>query len=109
MTDQKDAAFVFFESTFQSLFCIHIQMVGGLIQEQDIGVTVDQLAKPYLGLFSTAQDVDFGIPVRSDTWRRERFFLTMMFSNNIFMGIVFPNWRKILWKIKEKSSERGIL
>ena len=56
MTDQKDAAFVFFESTFQSLFCIHIQMVGGLIQEQDIGVTVDQLAKPYLGLFSTAQD-----------------------------------------------------
>ena len=56
MTDQKDAAFVFFESTFQSLLCIHIQMVGGLIQEQDIGVTVDQLAKPYLGLFSTAQD-----------------------------------------------------
>ena len=31
-------------------------MVGGLIQEQDIGITVDQLAKPYLGLFSTAQD-----------------------------------------------------
>ena len=64
------------------------------------------------GLFRPAtmsSTVDFGIPVRSDTWRRERFFLTMMFSNNIFMGIVFPNWRKILWKIKEKSSERGIL
>lgn len=64
------------------------------------------------GLFLPAtisSTVDFGIPVRSDTWRRERFFLTMMFSSNIFMGIAFPNWWKILWKIKERSSERGIL
>lgn len=45
------------------------------------------------GLFRPAtisSIVDFGIPVRSDAWRRERFFLTMMFSNNIFMGIVSP-------------------
>lgn len=45
------------------------------------------------GLFRPAtmsSTVDFGIPVRIDTWRRERFFLTMMFSNNIFMGIVSP-------------------
>lgn len=34
--------------------------------------------------------VDFGIPVRIDTWRRERFLVTMRFSSSIFMGILFP-------------------
>lgn len=34
--------------------------------------------------------VDFGIPVRIDTWRRERFLVTMRFSSNIFIGILFP-------------------
>lgn len=45
------------------------------------------------GLFRPAtmsSTVDFGIPVRIDTWRRERFFVTMRFSSNIFMGILFP-------------------
>lgn len=45
------------------------------------------------GLFRPAtisSIVDLGTPVRSDTWRRERFLVTMMFSNNIFMGIVSP-------------------
>ncbi len=64
------------------------------------------------GLFRPAtisSTVDFGTPVRSDTCRIERFFLTMMFSSNIFMGIAFPNWWKIRWKTKERSIERGIL
>ena len=34
--------------------------------------------------------VDFGIPVRIDTWRRERFLVTMRFSSSIFMRILFP-------------------
>lgn len=44
------------------------------------------------GLFRPAtisSIVDLGTPVRSDTWRRERFFLTMRFSSNIFMEVVF--------------------
>lgn len=45
------------------------------------------------GLFrptTMSSTVDFGIPVRIDTWRRERFLATMRFSSSIFMGILFP-------------------
>lgn len=44
------------------------------------------------GLFLSvmmSSTVDFGIPVRIDTWRRERFLVTMRFSSNIFMEVVF--------------------
>lgn len=44
------------------------------------------------GLFRPAtisSIVDFGTPVRSDTWRRESFLLTITFSSKIFIGILF--------------------
>nr|DAR02036.1 MAG TPA: hypothetical protein [Caudoviricetes sp.] len=33
----------------------------------------------------------------------------MIFSNSIFMGILFPNWFKILWKIKERLNYSRLL
>ena len=56
MADEKDASPVFTESFFQLIFCIYIQVIGGLIQEKDIGVTVYQLAEAYLRLLTTTSD-----------------------------------------------------
>ena len=54
MADEKDTSAVFPENFFQLVFCIHIQMVGGLIQKQDIGITVHQFTETDLCLLTTA-------------------------------------------------------
>ena len=54
MADEKDTSTVFPESFFQLVFCIHIQMIGWLIQKQNVGITVYQFAETNLSLLTTA-------------------------------------------------------
>jgi len=54
MADEKDTSAIFPESFFQLIFCIHIQMVGWLIQKKNVGITIYQFAETDLGLLTTA-------------------------------------------------------
>ena len=54
MADQKDAASVFQERTFQFFFCVYIQMIGGFVQQQDIGFRIQNLTQADLCLFPAA-------------------------------------------------------
>ena len=55
MANQKNTSFVFLKRFFQRFLCIHVKMIGRLIQDQQIRVPVDQLTKSYLCLFTTTQ------------------------------------------------------
>lgn len=53
--DEQDAALVFLERTLQLVLGIDIEMVGRLVQHEQVRLVVDQLAQPHLGLLSAAQ------------------------------------------------------
>ena len=63
MADEKDTSTVFPESFFQLVFCIHIQMIGWLIQKQNVGITVYQFTETNLSLLTTALDTDLTFDV----------------------------------------------
>ena len=44
MTDEKNTALVFFQGAFQLLLGIYIQMVGWLVQKEDVGWFIQNLA-----------------------------------------------------------------
>ena len=41
VADEEDAAFVYLKGAPQLLFGFHIQMVGGLVQKEDVGLPVN--------------------------------------------------------------------
>ena len=55
MADQENTSLIFDQSLLQSFFGIHIQVVGRLVQKQDICFFVYQFAQTHLCLFTTAQ------------------------------------------------------
>ena len=44
VANHKDTALVFLQGTLQLVLGVHVQVVGRLVQKQDIGFTVDQFA-----------------------------------------------------------------
>ena len=54
MTDHEDAAAIIEKGPPQLLLRIHVQMIGGLVQEKDICLFVNQLAQAHLGLLAAA-------------------------------------------------------
>ena len=54
MADEQDTSLVFLQRPLQLVFGVHIQMVRGLVQEEEVGVAVDELAEADLGLLATA-------------------------------------------------------
>ena len=55
MTDEKNTALVFFQGTFQLFLGIYIQMVGWLVQKEDVGWFIQNLAQPDLSLLATGE------------------------------------------------------
>ena len=54
MTDHEDAAAIIEKGPPQLILRIHVQMIGGLVQEKDICLFVNQLAQAHLGLLAAA-------------------------------------------------------
>ena len=54
MAYEQHVSAVFLKSTLKFFLCIHIQVVGGLVKDQEVGFLVNKLAKPYLGLLASA-------------------------------------------------------
>ena len=54
MADKQDTFLVLLQCPFQFVLGIHVQVVGGLVQEEEVGVAVDELAEADLGLLATA-------------------------------------------------------
>ena len=54
MAYHENAAFIGQQSPLQFCLGIHIQMIGRLVQQQDIGFLVDELAQPDLCLLTAA-------------------------------------------------------
>ena len=54
MADHEKTAFVVGQGAPQFRLGVHIQVIGGLVQQQYIGLPVKNLAQPYLGLFTAA-------------------------------------------------------
>ena len=54
MAYHEDTAFLGQQSPLQFCLGVHIQMIGRLVQQQDIGFLVDELAQPYLCLLTAA-------------------------------------------------------
>ena len=55
MADEKQGSPVFPKSLFQGILSVCIQVIGGLIQKQDVGIPVDQFAQADLRLLASAQ------------------------------------------------------
>ena len=53
MADHEDAALVFLEGALEGILGIHVEVVGGLVQEQYVGVPVDEFAETDLGLLAS--------------------------------------------------------
>ena len=54
MAHHENASTIFLQRTFQFVFGIHIQMVGGLIEHQQVACPVDKFAEAQLGLLTSA-------------------------------------------------------
>ena len=54
MADEQDTSLVFLQRPLQLVFGVHIQVIGGLVQQQEVGFPVDELAQPDLGLLAAA-------------------------------------------------------
>ena len=63
MADQKDGALIFRQRPPQLGLGVRVQMVCGLIQKQQVGGPVQQLAKAYLGLFAAGKYSDLAFDV----------------------------------------------
>ena len=55
MADQENASLIFDQCLLQSFFCIHIQMVGRLVQKQNVRFFIHQLTQTHLRLFPATQ------------------------------------------------------
>lgn len=54
MADEKDTAFIFTEGAFEFILGVHIQMIGRLVQKQDVGFSVNDFTETDFGLLTTA-------------------------------------------------------
>ena len=55
MADEKQGSPVFPKGLFQGILSVCIQVIGRLVQKQDVGIPVDQLAQADLRLLASAQ------------------------------------------------------
>lgn len=55
MGDCQNRAIIALEELLQPLDSLHVQMVGRLIEQQDVGTAQQQLGQPYLGLLSAGE------------------------------------------------------
>lgn len=58
MAYHQNASAICDQCTLQFVLGIHIEVVGGLVEDEYIGGTVDQLAETHLCLFTAGQDFD---------------------------------------------------
>ena len=55
MADQQNTSLIFLKSFFQFCFCVNIEVVGRLVQQQNIALTVQNFAETYFCLLAAAQ------------------------------------------------------
>ena len=55
MADQENASLIFDQCLLQSFFCIHIQMIGRLVQKQNVRFFIHQLTQTHLRLLPATQ------------------------------------------------------
>lgn len=63
MADHEDAALVFFKGALQLFFGVHIEVVGGLVEDQEVGGAAHQFAEADFGLLAAGEDPDFALDV----------------------------------------------
>ena len=54
VADHENTALVFLQRPLEFGLGVHVQMVGGLVQEEHIGLAVNQFAQTHLCLLATA-------------------------------------------------------
>ena len=54
MAHHQDTALISQKRPFQFLFCLHIQMIGRLVQDQQIALPVNKFAEAQFRLLSAA-------------------------------------------------------
>ena len=63
MGDQDDAALVFAQRRFQPFHRLRVQMVGGFVQQQDVGRVQQQLAQRHAAALAARQGFDLGVAI----------------------------------------------
>ena len=63
MGDQDDAAFVFAQRRFQPFHRLRVQMVGGFVQQQNVGRVQQQLAQRDAAAFAARQGFHLGVAI----------------------------------------------
>ena len=63
MGDQDHAALVFAQGRFQPFHAFGIQMVGGFVQQQDVGRVQQQLAQRHAAALAARQGFDIGVAI----------------------------------------------
>ena len=59
MAYKKNGSLISLKGRFQSFSCLYIHMVGGLIQNQEIGAALQKLCQHQSGLFPAGQGAYF--------------------------------------------------
>ena len=54
---------VFFKGALQLFFGVHIEVVGGLVEDQEVGGAAHQFAEADFGLLAAGEDPDFALDV----------------------------------------------
>ena len=80
MGDQDDAALIFAQRRFQPFHRLRVQMVGGLVQQQNVGRVQQQLAQRDAAALAARQGLDLGVAIGT-TQRVHRL---------VDLGIQFP-------------------
>ena len=55
MGDEDEGVFILLEISLQPLDVLHVQVVGGLVQQQDVGLFQQQLSQKNLGSLSAGE------------------------------------------------------
>ena len=61
MADHENAAFVFHERPLELRLGVHVEVVGGLVEDQKVGRAPHQLAEADFGLLAAREDADFAL------------------------------------------------
>ena len=61
MADHENAAFVFHERPLELRLGVHVEVVGGLVEDQKVGRAAHQLAEPDFGLLAAGEDADLAL------------------------------------------------
>ena len=61
MADHENASFVFHERPLELRLGVHVEVVGGLVEDQKVGRAAHQLAEADLGLLAAGEDADLAL------------------------------------------------